>query len=96
MAASTQRGSQGGRKSPKVRTGPKAQDSFAESNTGSDDGNINPAAVEVKLNSAFCYQFPVAAFSIKVMFAKPPPLFQSYTKPNISIVLKSFSNSVSI
>ena len=38
-----------GRKSPKNRSGPKAQDSFAESCPGSDDGNVaNP--VEVSLN----------------------------------------------
>ncbi|XP_075252173.1 syntaxin-binding protein 5-like isoform X2 [Convolutriloba macropyga] len=36
-----------GRKSPKIRSGPKAQDSFAESCAGSDDGNVNPGAVEL-------------------------------------------------
>ncbi|XP_075252175.1 syntaxin-binding protein 5-like isoform X4 [Convolutriloba macropyga] len=39
-----------GRKSPKIRSGPKAQDSFAESCAGSDDGNVNPGAVEQRNN----------------------------------------------
>ncbi|XP_063718026.1 syntaxin-binding protein 5-like isoform X4 [Symsagittifera roscoffensis] len=44
--ASSLKGGLAGRKSPKFRSGPKAQDSFAESCAGSDDGIVNPVGIE--------------------------------------------------
>ena len=48
-----------GRKSPKSRSGPKAQDSFAESCPGSDDGNVtNPVEVStLTTEQLFCHIF---------------------------------------
>ncbi|XP_063718023.1 syntaxin-binding protein 5-like isoform X2 [Symsagittifera roscoffensis] len=45
--ASSLKGGLAGRKSPKFRSGPKAQDSFAESCAGSDDGIVNPVGIEL-------------------------------------------------
>ncbi|XP_063718025.1 syntaxin-binding protein 5-like isoform X3 [Symsagittifera roscoffensis] len=48
--ASSLKGGLAGRKSPKFRSGPKAQDSFAESCAGSDDGIVNPVGIEQRTN----------------------------------------------